>query len=65
MTDDEILELYVTHGVAPPPPPMGPGKIEVGEQKEAEAAPAGETPAAKTEEEGASASAERGGRASN
>lgn len=56
MTDDEILELYVDHGVAPPPPPMGSGKIEVGEQKdEAEGTqPAGDTPAAKTEaDEGA------------
>ncbi len=53
MTDDEILELYVKHRVAPPPPPMGPGKIEVGEQKEeAEAAPPGDTPAAKTEPDG-------------
>jgi len=59
MTDDEILELYVDHGVTPPPPPMGSGKIEVGEQKEETtggAAPAGDTPAAKTEaDEGASA----------
>ncbi|HEY8520621.1 MAG TPA: hypothetical protein VIN61_11120 [Gammaproteobacteria bacterium] len=29
MTDDELLELYVSRGVAPPPPPIGPGRIEV------------------------------------
>jgi hypothetical protein len=34
VTDDELLQLYVDHGVAPPPPPMGSGKIEVGEQDE-------------------------------
>jgi hypothetical protein len=47
VTDDELVQLYVDHGVAPPPPPMGPGQIEVGEQEDdgAEAAPSGETPA--------------------
>lgn len=50
VTDDELLQLYVDHGVAPPPP-MGSGQIEVGEQKDAadESAPAGETPAAPSE----------------
>jgi hypothetical protein len=48
VTDDEIVQLYVDHGVAPPPPPMGSGEIEVGEQEDDadEAAPSGETPAA-------------------
>jgi hypothetical protein len=47
VTDDELVQLYVDHGVAPPPPPMGSGQIEVGEQKDesGEAAPAGESPA--------------------
>jgi hypothetical protein len=34
ITDDQLLELYVTRGVAAPPPPMGAGEIEVGEQEE-------------------------------
>lgn len=29
ITDDQLLELYVKAGVAPPPPPIGSGKIEV------------------------------------
>jgi hypothetical protein len=33
LTDDQVVELYVTRGVAPPPPPMGSGEIEVGEQQ--------------------------------
>jgi hypothetical protein len=32
LTDDELVELYVSHGVVAPPPPMGAGQIEVGEQ---------------------------------
>jgi hypothetical protein len=36
ITDDDLLQLYVDHGIAPPPPPMGAGKIEVGEQEEPE-----------------------------
>lgn len=28
-TDDELLELYVDAGIAPPPPPVGSGEIEV------------------------------------
>ena len=35
ITDDQLVELYVDLGVAPPPPPVGPGRIEVGEQTEA------------------------------
>jgi hypothetical protein len=34
ITDDELVELYVARGVIPPPPPMGAGEIEVGEQDE-------------------------------
>jgi hypothetical protein len=47
VTDDELVQLYVDHGVAPPPPPMGAGKIEVGEQQRDsdQAAPAEEAPA--------------------
>jgi hypothetical protein len=51
LTDDELVELYVSHGVVAPPPPMGPGKIEVGEQEEAEeAAPSETAPPVPTEE---------------
>jgi hypothetical protein len=38
LTDDQLVELYVSQGLVPPPPPMGSGEIEVGEQEE-EAAP--------------------------
>jgi hypothetical protein len=41
VTDDQLLELYVERGVVPPPPPIGPGRIEVGEQDAEE----GEAPA--------------------
>jgi hypothetical protein len=34
VTDDQLLEFYVTRGVAAPVPPMGTGEIEVGEQDE-------------------------------
>lgn len=34
ITDDQLIEFYVTRGVAAPPPPMGTGEIEVGEQEE-------------------------------
>jgi len=36
ITDDQLIEFYVTRGVAAPPPPMGAGEIEVGEQEEQE-----------------------------
>jgi hypothetical protein len=50
VTDDELVQLYVDHGVAPPPPPMGSGEIEVGEQEaDAEAAPTGEQQTAPTD----------------
>jgi hypothetical protein len=45
ITDDELLELYVERGVAPPPPPIGPGKIEVGEQDAGEGASEDQAPA--------------------
>jgi len=52
LTDDQLIELLVARGAVPPPPPMGAGEIEVGEQQaeqgaEAEAATpetAGATP---------------------
>ena len=34
LTDDQLIELYVARGLVPPPPPMGSGEIEVGEQEE-------------------------------
>jgi hypothetical protein len=34
ITDDQLIEFYVRRGVAAPPPPMGSGEIEVGEQEE-------------------------------
>jgi hypothetical protein len=39
ITDDELIELYVERGVVAPPPPIGPGEIEVGEQSEENAEP--------------------------
>lgn len=47
LTDDQLVEFYVARGVVPPPPPMGSGEIEVGEQDE----PEGESAA--PEEQGA------------
>jgi hypothetical protein len=38
LTDDQVLEIYVAHGLVPPPPPMGPGQIEVGKQGGVQAA---------------------------
>lgn len=34
ITDDQLVEILVGHGVIPPLPPMGTGEIEVGEQDE-------------------------------
>ncbi|HEX6999060.1 MAG TPA: hypothetical protein VF322_13035 [Gammaproteobacteria bacterium] len=34
LTDDELVELYVARGVVAPPPPIGPGRIEVKEEEE-------------------------------
>lgn len=34
ITDDQLLEFFVARGVLAPPPPMGTGEIEVGEQAE-------------------------------
>ena len=34
ITDDQLIEFYVGRGVAAPPPPMGSGEIEVGDQEE-------------------------------
>jgi hypothetical protein len=39
LTDDQVLELYVAHDKVAPPPPMGAGQIEVGDQKAEESAP--------------------------
>jgi hypothetical protein len=38
ITDDQLLEFYVSRGVLAPPPPMGSGEIEVGEQTEPQSA---------------------------
>ena len=32
ITDDQVVEIYVAHHVAPPLPPMGSGEIQVGRQ---------------------------------
>lgn len=42
LTDDQLMELYVERDIAPPPPPMGTGEIEVGEQEAAQEAAAPE-----------------------
>lgn len=46
ITDDQLLEFFVSRGVLAPPPPMGAAEIEVGEQREvgapADSAEAGE-----------------------
>jgi hypothetical protein len=60
ITDDDLLQLYVDHGVAPPPPPMGSGKIEVGEQKNDED-PEQQPAARETREAGAEATADTAG----
>jgi hypothetical protein len=39
LTDDQVMEIYVAHGLVAPPPPMGPGQIEVGKQGGAQAPP--------------------------
>jgi hypothetical protein len=57
LTDDKLIELYVRRGVVAPPPPMGPGQIQVGDQKSGNAAqsPAesqNDTPAPGTAEQG-------------
>jgi len=60
LTDDELIELYVSRGVVPPPPPMGSGQIKVGDQQEqggSGTAPSGEAPPESTDA-GASAEVE-------
>jgi hypothetical protein len=44
LTDDQVLELYVAHEKVAPPPPMGAGQIEVGEQNEEGAPSTGDAP---------------------
>ncbi len=44
VTDDQLLEFYVTRGVISPLPPMGTGEIEVGEQEEPRAVQTVEQP---------------------
>lgn len=38
ITDDQVMEIYVKHHVTPPPPPMGPGDLQMGKQAVAEPA---------------------------
>ena len=57
LTDDELVELYVRRGVTPPPPPMGAGQIQVGDQKTAKPARGSPQPPAGSEH---SAPAEQG-----
>src|SRR5882672_1539063 len=38
LTDDQVLELYVAHDKVAPPPPMGAGQIQVGDQKDEQSA---------------------------
>lgn len=40
ITDDQVVEIYVAHRVAPPLPPMGSGEIQVGRQSGDDARPA-------------------------
>jgi hypothetical protein len=40
ITDDQVVEIYVAHRVAPPLPPMGSGEIQVGKQSGEESKPA-------------------------
>jgi hypothetical protein len=63
LTDDELVELYVRRGVAPPPPPLGSGQIQVGDQENANPEQgASETPAGaqtpKAAEQGAPATSQ-------
>lgn len=43
LTDDQLVELYVGEGLVPPPPPMGSGEIEVGDQAEEATQPANDS----------------------
>jgi hypothetical protein len=40
ITDDQLIEFLVSRNAVPPPPPMGQGQVEVGEQEEQGAPPA-------------------------
>jgi hypothetical protein len=40
ITDDQVVEIYVAHRVAPPLPPMGSGEIQVGKQSGEDSKPA-------------------------
>ncbi len=42
LTDDQLMEIYVAHGLVAPPPPMGAGQIQVGKQSGAPQPPASE-----------------------
>jgi hypothetical protein len=59
VTDDELVQLFVDRGVAPPPPPMGAGQIEVGEQDDdAETSPPEQPAASPAGEQGATTAPE-------
>jgi hypothetical protein len=40
ITDDQVVEIYVAHRVAPPLPPMGSGEIQVEKQSGEDSKPA-------------------------
>ena len=44
INDDQLIELYVEHGVAPGPPPVGSGELEVPESEDDEPAPGASQP---------------------
>ena len=52
LTDDQVMEIYVDHGLVPPPPPMGPGEIEVGKQGAQQAPPPANGASSRTNDSG-------------
>lgn len=49
LTDDGLIELYVENDAIPPPPPVSPGQVEVGEQEAVTEPAAGESTAQQAE----------------